>query len=363
VVTQNIITPNINAGIDTVLNCVSTSLNLNATSSTTGVTYAWSNGATTATTSVSTPNTYTVTVTNTYNRCTASDAVVVTQNITTPNINAGIDTVLNCVRTSLNLNATSSTTGATYAWSNGATTATTNVNAPNTYTVTATNPTNGCTASDAVVVTQNITTPNINAGIDTVLNCVRTSLNLNATSSTTGVTYAWSNGATTATTSVSTPNTYTVTVTNTYNRCTASDAVVVTQNITTPNINAGIDTVLNCVRTSLNLNATSSTTGVTYAWSNGATTATTSVSTPNTYTVTVTNTYNRCTASDAVVVTQNITTPNINAGIDTVLNCVRTSLNLNATSSTTGVTYAWSNGATTAYNKCECTKYLYRNNY
>jgi hypothetical protein len=348
VVTQNIITPNINAGIDTVLNCVRTSLNLNATSSTTGVTYAWSNGATTATTSVNAPNTYTVTVTNTYNRCTASDAVVVTQNITTPNINAGVDTVLNCVRTSLNLNATSSTTGVTYAWSNGATTATTSVNAPNTYTVTVTNTYNRCTASDAVVVTQNITTPNINAGVDTVLNCVRTSLNLNATSSTTGVTYAWSNGATTATTSVNAPNTYTVTVTNTYNRCTASDAVVVTQNITTPNINAGIDTVLNCVRTSLNLNATSSTTGVTYAWSNGATTATTSVNAPNTYTVTVTNTYNRCTASDAVVVTQNITTPNINAGIDTVLNCVRTSLNLNATSSTTGVTYAWSNGATTA---------------
>ncbi|MBL7801603.1 MAG: hypothetical protein JNL95_12860, partial [Chitinophagales bacterium] len=241
-----------------VLTCTQLLDTLDGSASTSGSSFQWIayaggnivSGATTSTPIINQPGRYTLVITNLINGCKDSTFVIVTRNTTAPNINAGIDTVLNCVRTSLNLNATSSTTGATFAWSNGATTATTNVNAPNTYTVTATNPTNGCTASDAVVVTQNITTPNINAGIDTVLNCVRTSLNLNATSSTSGVTYAWSNGATTATTSVSTPNTYTVTVTNTYNRCTASDAVVVTQNITAPNINAGIDTVLNCVRTS-----------------------------------------------------------------------------------------------------------------
>jgi hypothetical protein len=199
--------------------------------------------------------------------------------------------------------------------------------------------------------------PVINAGVDTLLNCTRTTLNLNATSSIAGTTYAWSNGTNTATNAVASPNTYTVT--GTANGCTATDAVVVTQDITPPAVNAGIDTVLNCVRTSLVLQATSTTTGATFAWSNGTTTANNTISTPNTYTVTATNPTNGCTASDAVVVTQNITPPAVNAGIDTVLNCVRTSLVLQATSTTTGATFAWSNGTNTANNTVCYSEYIY----
>ncbi|MFN8316277.1 MAG: hypothetical protein U0T32_07515 [Chitinophagales bacterium] len=72
-----------------------------------------------------------------------SDAVVVSMDTVAPGVNAGIDTLVNCVRTSLNLSASSPTAGATFAWSNGATTAVTNVSAPTTYTVTATHPVNG----------------------------------------------------------------------------------------------------------------------------------------------------------------------------------------------------------------------------
>jgi CheY-specific phosphatase CheX len=350
VVTQNITPPTVNAGIDTVLNCVRTSLVLQATSTTTGATFAWSNGTNTANNTISTPNTYTVTATNPANGCTASDALAVTQDITPPAVSAGIDTVLNCVRTSLVLQATSNVTNATFAWSNGTNTANNTVSSPNTYTVTATNPYNGCTASDVVMVTQDITPPTVNAGIDTVLNCLRTSLILQATSNVTNATFAWSNGTNTANNTVSTPNTYTVTATNPYNGCTASDAVVLTQNITPPTVNAGVDTVLNCVRTSLVLQATSNVTNATFAWSNGTNTANNTVASPNTYTVTATDPTNGCTASDAIVVTQNITPPTVNAGIDTVLNCVRTSLVLQATSTTTGATFAWSNGTNTANN-------------
>jgi hypothetical protein len=90
-------------------------------------------------------------------------------NNTLPTVNAGLDTVLNCVRTSITLQATSTTAGATFAWSNGTNAANTTVSTANTYTVTATNPANGCTASDAVNVTLNNTPPNVNAGIDQVL--------------------------------------------------------------------------------------------------------------------------------------------------------------------------------------------------
>jgi gliding motility-associated-like protein len=348
VISQNITAPIANAGVDTILYCNRTTINWSATSNVAGATYVWSNGATTAANTTTVPNTYTVTVTNPLNGCTASDAMVISQNITAPVANAGVDTILYCNRTTINWSATSNVAGATYAWSNGSTTAANTTTVPNTYTVTVTNPLNGCTASDAMVIVQDLSIPNINAGIDTVLNCVRTSLNLNATSSTTGVTFEWSNGATTSVANVSLPNTYTVTATDPLNGCTASDAVVVTQNLTAPIANAGVDTILYCNRTTINWTATSNVAGATYAWSNGSTTAANTTTVPNTYTVTVTNPYNGCTANDAMVISQNLTAPGVNAGIDTVVNCVRTSLNLSATSSTSGATFAWSNGANTA---------------
>ena len=48
-------------------------------------------------------------------------------------------------------------------------------NAAGTYTVTVTNTANGCTASDAVIVSQNTTPPVANAGADKSLTCAATS--------------------------------------------------------------------------------------------------------------------------------------------------------------------------------------------
>jgi gliding motility-associated-like protein len=348
IVTQDITLPTVDAGLDTVLNCVRTSLTLQATANIANVSFAWSNGTNTASNTVSSPATYSVTATNSYNRCTISDAVVVSRDLTWPIINAGVDTVLNCVRTSLTLNATSNIAGTTFAWSNGTIGAVNTVSSPATYTVTATNPNTGCTASDAVVVSQDITPPTVNAGLDTILNCVRTDLNLIATSNITNASFAWSNGTITAINNVNTPNTYTVTITNDYNRCTVSDNVIVSQDITPPTVNAGLDTILNCVRTDLNLIATSNITNASFAWSNGTITAINNVTTPNTYTVTVTNDYNKCTVSDNVIVSQDITPPTVNAGLDSVLTCTRTSITLEATA--IRASFAWSNGPITALN-------------
>jgi hypothetical protein len=350
VISQNITAPVANAGVDTILYCNRTTINWSATSNVAGATYAWSNGATTAANTTTVPNTYTVTVTNPLNGCTASDAMVISQNITAPIANAGVDTILYCNRTTINWSATSNVAGATYAWSNGSTTAANTTTVPNTYTVTVTNPLNGCTASDAMVISQNITAPVANAGVDTILYCNRTTINWSATSNVAGATYAWSNGATTAANTTTVPNTYTVTVTNPLNGCTASDAMVISQNITAPIANAGVDTILYCNRTTINWSATSNVAGATYVWSNGATTAANTTTVPNTYTVTVTNPLNGCTASDAMVISQNITAPVANAGVDTILYCNRTTINWSATSNVAGATYAWSNGSTTAAN-------------
>src|SRR5204862_288352 len=120
------------------------------------------------------------------NGCTASDVVVVTLNNTPPTVSAGADVELTCVKTSATLTATASS-GSSLSWSNGATTASINVTAAGSFTVTAT-ASNGCTASDVVVVTLNNTPPGASATcLNVTLTCLVTSTQLFGSSPTTGV--------------------------------------------------------------------------------------------------------------------------------------------------------------------------------
>ena len=146
-------------------------------STTPGATFAWVasggghivSGANTATPTVDAAGTYTLTVTNPVNGCTATDVALVTLNNTPPNVNAGADKILTCTTTSIALEGTSTTPGATFAWVasggghivSGANTATPTVDAAGTYTLTVTNPVNGCTATDVALVTLNNTPPNV----------------------------------------------------------------------------------------------------------------------------------------------------------------------------------------------------------
>ena len=100
----------------------------------------------------------------------------------------------------MSLSGSSTTPGVTYAWVasggghivSGANTAEPVIDAAGTYTLTVTNPVNGCTATDVALVTLNNTPPNVSAGADKVLTCTTTSVVAGSGSSTTpGVTYAW----------------------------------------------------------------------------------------------------------------------------------------------------------------------------
>lgn len=372
-------TPNANAGADKQLNCTTTSIQLNGSSTTANVSYSWvaSNGgnivsgAATAAPTVNAAGTYTLTVTTNSGACTATDVALVTSNTSTPNANAGADKQLSCSILSTQLNGTSTSTGVTYKWlaSNGgnivsgSTTATPTVNAAGTYTLVVTQTSNGCTATDQAVVTNNGgVIPNANAGPDKVLTCSTTSLQLSGSSTTSSVSYNWVasnggnivNGASTATPTVNAAGTYTLTVTALAGGCTKTDVALVSSTTTLPNANAGADKVLTCSTTSLQLNGSSTTSGVSYLWTSsnggniisGASTATPTVNTAGTYTLKITNTSTGCFASDVALVTFSGTLPNANAGPDKQLNCSLTSLQLSGSSSSTGVTYSWnaSNG-------------------
>ena len=332
---QNCSTPNANAGSDKVLTCTTTSLLLSGSSSTSGTTFNWttsngtiSSGAATATPTVSASGTYILTVTTSSGGCTAKDTAVVTLNNTAPNANAGADKIINCTSLTQVLNGSSTTSGVTFSWnaSNGGNiSGATNIAAPTastagTYTVTVTNPANGCTATDVALITLNNVAPNANAGADKILNCTSPTKTLDGSSTTGGVTFSWSatNGGTisgatnTASPVATTAGTYTVTVTNPANGCTATDVTLVTIDNVAPNANAGADNVISCAFLTRQLNGSSSTSGVTFNWiptSGGNITSATNIANPTInavgiYTLTVTNPANGCTATDAAQIFQ-----------------------------------------------------------
>jgi hypothetical protein len=182
--------------------------------------------------------------------------------------------------------------GATYLWSNAATTQTITVSTSGTYSVVVTNA-SGCTGTGSVNVTIN-TPPTVALGTN-VTQCGGT-VPLDAGNP--GSTYAWSNSATTQTITVSTSGTYSVLVTDA-NGCTGTGTINVTIN-TPPTVALGSD-VTQCGGT-VPLDAGNA--GSAYAWSNSATTQTITVSTSGTYSVIVTDA-NGCTGTDAIDITIN----------------------------------------------------------
>jgi gliding motility-associated-like protein len=183
-----------------------------------------------------------------------------------------------------------------------------------TYVLTVTDITNGCTASDQVVVSSNTPIPVANAGSDQIITCTSSSVTLNGSSSSTGANYIYSwtgtlvSGQGTLTPVVNQAGIYTLTVKDTTDGCSSMDNVTVTINTNPPTANAGSDKNITCASPSVHLDGSGSSTGAnfTYAWSgtitSGSGTLTPTVNQTGTYTLTVTNIANGCTASDAVVV-------------------------------------------------------------
>ena len=135
--------------------CAGGSVNLTASA---GSSYAWSNDATTQSISVNATGSYSVTVTDA-NGCSANASQSVTVNeLPTVSISADGATTF-CVGGSVNLSASA---GSSYAWSNGATTQSTSVNATGSYSVTVTDA-NGCSNNASQGVTVNAL-PTVSAG-------------------------------------------------------------------------------------------------------------------------------------------------------------------------------------------------------
>ncbi|MFM2135144.1 MAG: hypothetical protein RL021_544, partial [Bacteroidota bacterium] len=329
----NCSSPSVNAGTDKVITCSVPTVQLNGSSTTTGVTYSWAaslggviqSGASTATPIVSAAGRYILTVTDASGNCSASDTAFVTANTASPNANAGSDKALTCTATSVTLVGSSTTAGVSYSWSainggvivSGSATSSAVVNAAGAYVLTVTNPTNGCIARDTAIVTTNTVPPGANAGPDKVITCQMTTVTLNGTTLS-GNTYSWAasgggnivSGANTLIPIVNAAGNYTLTVTNSANGCTSSDQAVVTINQVAPDAEAGENNALTCVITEVTLNGSSSLATATFQWAtsgtgnivSGANTAAPVVNGLGTYYLTVTDPANGCTATDSMVI-------------------------------------------------------------
>jgi hypothetical protein len=288
-------------------------------------------------------------VTTTATGCKDTDEVVVTLNNTLPNANAGNDKILTCTNPTAQLNGASSTSGVSFSWAgagivSGGGTATPTVNAAGSYTLTVTNPANGCTATDQVVVSSNIVAPTADAGIDRLITCTTPSVQI-GTAAVAGNSYSWSPSSGLSNANIAQPTatagtTYTVTVTNTASGCTATDVVVVTANTIAPTVSTSGATI--CTGQSVQLTATG--TGSSYSWTgsgivSGGNTATPTVNAAGTYTVTATNTTNGCTATATAVVTINNSVPTITVNNATI--CSGESVTLTASGASS---YTWNTG-------------------
>ncbi len=260
----------------------------------TGNTYAWSSGQTTQSITVNSAGNYSVAVGNGLGCNAISTPIAVTVLNRPSALIAAAGSTSLCNGQSVALNAS---TGASYLWSNGATSQQITVNTASNYAVTVTG-LNGCTAtsSNQVVTVNQLPTAQIIVNGSTTL-CQGGSVVLTATG---GTSYLWSNGTSTASTTINTTGNYNVIVTNS-NNCSATSSTTNIQVSANPSVTVtGSGTTSFCLGGSITLTATG---GTSYQWSTGETGNSIIASTTGNYSVIASNGSGCTTTSIATQVT------------------------------------------------------------
>lgn len=387
-VTQDLTVPDISVTDPATdeLTCVVNTVDVDGNSTTAGATYQWSTligGATITnptnpTAIVDMAGLYTLVVTDPSNGCTSTLDVTVNEDVANPVITAltnndGSDLMCNNTTVELEANV-AAIPNATFAWSTvtgtiDGTSGTYNqlaeVSDPADYTVTATNPANGCESSSTITVNEDLSIPTINIAAPGQVTCTNT-VDLDATGSVNATNYSWvatlggniaANGNT-ATPTVNAAGRYTVTAEHTTTGCTASDFVDVTEDNSVPvidvfDINPG---EILCSNPTVTLSGdATAVVNKTIQWTtaDGNFTTVTNISNPTvdqggTYTVTITNDDNGCQAVRGVTVSERTTPPTITIDVPLDFTCSRTQVNLDATGTSadlSAVSYLWTAGA------------------
>jgi gliding motility-associated-like protein len=327
-------------------------------------------GANTLTPTIGRAGTYTVSVTDSFN-ITAQLDIVVGENRNYPIAEAGADTTLNCRVSSVEIGGVANDTGAGFQtrWRGLSTGFTSLGNTPvlevdraDTYILEIQDLASGCISRDTVSVATDTIPPAADAGQDLQLTCDQATLQLDGSGSGAGpdINYQWTSadgaidaGANTLTPQVSTPGTYILEVFNENNGCSASDEMLVELDNAPPEVTLLPPGMLTCTDSLVLLTPSfADTSSFTYEWcaldADGNPFACTAgadyqARTAGTYRLEVIDRQNGCGATTTVEVTANRVLPQVDAGADTVLNCLNDQIQLNgsAVSSSAQVSFEW----------------------
>lgn len=351
--------PGASATVSGVITCVANTVTLIGASPTSGVTYAWSgpggfrSGMQNPETSV--PGIYVLIVS--LGSSTSTATVMVQQNTLRPGVVAAASGVLTCKTHFVTLSAISAAPGAAYRWTGPGGYVSTEQNpvttVPGVYTVSVTQPLNGCVSEASVDVVADTDAPAaVTAGVSGLLTCSVTSATLTGSSVTQGVSYRWTGPAgftsNTQQVPVNIPGAYTLTATKTSSGCTAIAGVTVLQDVAVPAvaaITASPGFILDCNNSTATLSCSSPTPGATQVWTgpdgyiaNGPLAI---VTAPGTYVFTATGSNGCTTRVSRDVLQDKLDPPSVVAGVSGVLTCSTPAVTLYGISNG-AVSYQWS---------------------
>ncbi len=371
--------PTVNAGNNQLINCISPIATLAGTVSNAGndFTIEWRRQSDqqffgdSLSINTNREGIYTLTVTNLETGCAAGDDVNVSLDTLSPSVNVQPPGVITCNERSIILDATGSTfpnTG-TFSWTGPDNVNISGVNSPNpiinsggTYTLRITDTVNGCSAETVIDVIADTIPPAIQAIPNAQVNCRNTAVTLTGNLAFPSYNFEWCQLApdgsaincntTDLAITATTPGSYRFRVTDPDNGCTAEDMVIVSENLTPPDIDAGIAGPLTCSNSQIQLNGSIPSNGnYTIRWSalnnspiDAPDSLTPTVTEPDLYFLEVTDQSSGCSNMDSVEVILDALVPVLNVGNDTVINCLNPSIRLGAQISTpsANLEYNWS---------------------
>ena len=326
-ITQDILPPTANAGMDNVFACADEFVTLSASASSGQGTlsYEWLNdtGAeigTGETIDVTGTGDFTVIVTDSDNGCTSTDVVTITPDVGAPGIDIAEPETLTCAVTSVELNA-SNTTGIgalSFSWTlNGieiGTEETISVTTPGLYMLQVIDGSNGCESAELVMVNLDNATPSADAiGGEIDCNSGETDVVLSNILAT-NPSYSWTGpnefmATTQDLAGVTDPGEYTVIVTDGNNGCTFMTTATVTENSLTPPAAIDPAEMLDCDTEVIQLNGQAAG-NLSFSWDgpgiiSGGNTLTPTVDQPGEYILTVRDPANGCATVESVTVTEN----------------------------------------------------------
>jgi gliding motility-associated-like protein len=363
--------PIANAGPNRELTCDSTSVTLDGSGSSQNGSfdYDWLEVETTTLIAidelqpqVSEPGRYLLIVTDATNGCFDTSSVWVESIVDTPLVQIALPDTLNCLRTTVQLDASSSASGTVYSYSwiannggvleSGEDTQFPTVSTPGLYELTIENDSTGCTNSATVSVVDTLSQVEAAVQLSDTLSCDITSVTANALPAANGpdVIYEWSVDTVANAIDLSDPGNYELIALDTFTRCADTLSFFLPADTIAPFAEAGNGFELTCSVLEGTLDASASATdNVVYSWSgpcvvSGADSIQAVVNCIGTYTLLVQDTLNGCTSMDTVVVAQDAALPTATITGDYAVTCDSLTQTLNATASTQGVdfVYQWS---------------------